>query len=91
MSSSGVRLIDHTTGAEVARYPVADDERVSEAVLSAFGSVGERGDGAVLYDFVDPDALDRLFAGNGSPTVSVELWGHPVVITPDMVTVYEED
>ena len=90
MSTIGVQLLDQETGEGIARYPISDDESVSEALLGAFSQVMERSDrDEVLYDFVDPDALDRLFGGKGSPTVSAELWGHPVVVTPDAVTVYE--
>lgn len=92
MATTGVQLIDQNIGEGIARYPISDDETVSEAVLGAFGLVAERrDDGEVLYDFVDPDALDQLFGGNGAPTVSAELWGHPVVVTADAVTVYERN
>jgi hypothetical protein len=91
-TTTGVQLIDQNTGEGIARYPISDDESVVEAVLGAFGLVAERrDDGEVLYDFVDPDALEGLFAGNGTPVVSAELWGHPVVVTPEMVTVYERN
>ena len=91
-ATTDVQLFDQTAGEGIARYPVSDDESVVEAVLGAFGLVAERrDDGEVLYDFVDPDALNGLFAGNGRPTVSAELWGHPVVVTPEAVTVYERN
>jgi hypothetical protein len=90
MSTTGVQLIDQNTGEGIARYPISDGETASEAVLGAFDLIAaRRGDGQVLYDYVDPDALDRLFDGAGTPTVSAELWGHRVVVTDDAVTVYE--
>jgi hypothetical protein len=90
MGTTGIQLIDQNTGEGIARYPISDGERVSEAVLDAFDTIAaRRDDGEVLYDYVDPDALDRLFDGAGTPTVSAKLWGHRVVVTGDAVTIYE--
>ncbi|MFB6168337.1 MAG: HalOD1 output domain-containing protein [Haloferacaceae archaeon] len=90
MGTAGVQLIDQSTGEGIARYPISDGETASEAVLGAFELVSAtRDDGQVLYDYVDPDALDRLFDGAGSPTLSATLWGHQVVVTDEAVTVYE--
>lgn len=90
METTGDQLIDQPAGEGVARYPIDDGESVTEAVVAAFEMIaGRHDDDRVLYDFVDADALNRLFGGNGSPTVSATLWGQPVVVTPEVVTVYE--
>ena len=92
MATTGVQLIDQPPREGIARYPIDGDESAAEAVLAAFGMIaGRHGDDEVLYEFVDPDALNRLFGGNGAPTVSATLWGHPVVVTPEAVTVYERN
>jgi hypothetical protein len=74
----------------IARRPISSAESASAAVVRAFETVDGRPAGErVLYDFVDPDALDTLLAtGGGDATVRVRLWDHPVVVTPERVTVY---
>jgi hypothetical protein len=77
----------------VVRRPVSANESASQAVVRAFDAVAGRPAGdRVLYDFVDPDALDALIArGDGDATVRLDVWDHPVVVTGDRVTVYERD
>lgn len=78
----------------VARYPVSPDESPSQAVLSAFEMVADRPhepSETVLYDYVDPDALDRLLDDATRTRVETRLWGHPVVVTPSLVSVYARD
>lgn len=45
---------------------------------------------SVLHDSVDADALNTL-VGAPSTTVSFELWGHWVRITPDVIELYAPD
>jgi hypothetical protein len=80
--------------AQLAEHPVDDSEPVSEALVDAFDSAGVRDleEASVLYDWIEPDAIDLLFRHtNGDPEVVVELWGHPVHITRDAVTIYESE
>lgn len=77
----------------LARRPVSNGESTTQAVFEAFEAVGtDPDDGPVLYEHVEPDALDALLDGGGAdPTVMIELWGHPVVITSNWVAVYATD
>jgi hypothetical protein len=83
---------DLPTDDRVARYPVSETEAVSEAIVAAFEQIGARGfeDGSVLYDWIEPDALDLLFRqSRGDPQVDLKLWGRPVRISRETVTIYE--
>lgn len=77
----------------LARQPVTDGESTTEAVFEAFEAVGTDPDeGDSLYEQIEPDALDALLDGGGAdPTVMIELWGHPVVVTSNWVAVYATD
>lgn len=60
-----------TTNDAALVYEIGDDESVTEAVTAALRSVSGATEFGVrpLYDTVDPDALDSLFArkGDGTP------------------------
>ncbi|ESS05686.1 MAG: hypothetical protein A07HB70_02164 [uncultured archaeon A07HB70] len=61
-------------------------------MLSAFEMVDDRpheSSDTVLYDYVDPDALNRLLDDAAETQVETRLWGYPVAVTPSLVTVYE--
>jgi hypothetical protein len=76
----------------VAQYPISEAEAGSEAIVAAFEQLGARGidEGSVLYDWIEPDALDQLFRhSQGNPHVDMELWGRPVRISRETVTIYE--
>ena len=78
----------------LTEYQVDDEVPVSEALVAAFDGVGARDldEPSVLYDWLEPDAIDLLFRHtSGDPEVVVELWGHPVHITRESVTIYERD
>lgn len=78
----------------LAEYPVDDSEAVSEALVEAFDRAGVRDleEQSVLYDWLEPDAIDLLFRHtNGDPEVLVELWNHPVLITRGAVTIYASE
>lgn len=86
---SAVR-IDHD--APVVRYTVGLDETVVEALLGAFAETDRdvHGSETPLYDWIDGDALNALFAGSATdPHVSVHLWGYPVEITAEQITIWE--
>lgn len=83
---------DAPTADRVACYSVSESETVSEAIVAAFEQIGARGidDESVLFDWTEPDALDVLFhQTRGDPHVDLELWGRPVRISRDTVTIYE--
>ena len=77
----------------LARRPVSGGESTTAAVFEAFEAVStDPDDGELLYEQVEPDALDALLDGSGAdPTVMIELWDHPVVITSNWVAVYATD
>lgn len=85
-------MYDPDTGAYHVRYEPAGPASLEFAVIKAVGElagVRETALGDVLYDCVDPDALDALFAPSedGSPTPSAGVWfrfaGHWVVARTD--------
>lgn len=77
--------------------PIDDDKTPSMAVIWALESSGVdiSGERWTLNDYIDPDALDRLFreplSGDGDPTgmVTIEIADHYVKVTPDEAIVYE--
>lgn len=89
--------LDHDGRA--AYRATSNDRNPSTAVILAVGEVTDAdplGEGPVLYDVVDPDALDRLFDGyhDGSARsvgrVTFELRGCRVEVrSDDEVVVYE--
>ncbi len=68
-------------------YRIADDERVSDAVVRAVA--GAEGVDPVdldvrLYDVLDPDALDRLFRGDSTVgRVEFTYTGYEVAVHAD--------
>lgn len=83
---------DPVADERAARYRVSEAESASEAIVAAFEQIGASGleNGSVLYDWIDPDALDQIFSqSRGNPHVDLELWGYPVRISNDTVTIYE--
>lgn len=86
--------LDQLSGKQpLARRPTSAGESTTEAVLGAFEAVGtDPSRGALLYEQVESDALDALLEdAPADPTVMVELWGHPVLITNNWVAVYRQD
>jgi hypothetical protein len=77
----------------LARRPISGGENTTAAVFEAFEAITtDPEEGEVLYDQIEPDALDSLVnSGAADPKVMVELWGHPVVVTSNWVAVYPKD
>ncbi len=71
-------------------YQIQLDESVEEAIISAFYTLGFEvmSEQTVLEEWVDVDALDRLLAGPTPARATVRIWNHPVVVTPETVTIY---
>jgi len=71
-------------------YQIQLDESVEEAIISAFYTLGFEvmSEQTVLEEWVDVDALDRLLAGPTPARATVRIWDHPVVVTPETVTIY---
>ena len=67
---------NHTNG--------ASDFSASRAVLEAVAETTESDEAAlpVLFEVVDPEALDQLFRGRGDGTVTFEYAGFDVHIGP---------
>lgn len=89
-----------TEESPIERYHAAPDQSPSEAVVTAVAEASGRavtaGDGAdaldPLYDAIDPDALDTLFAtdadGAGATAVEFVYEGYEVTVeATDIVTV----
>ncbi|WP_247731292.1 HalOD1 output domain-containing protein [Halovivax limisalsi] len=79
-------------------YRRSTDEPVSVAVATAlarFEGTSPTGTGASLYEHVDPDALDALFADRADGTsrrpgtVRFTTASATVVVEPDVVRVFE--
>jgi hypothetical protein len=68
-----------TTTREQATTSVVD-------ALTTHDEVRLQEDGLTLFDFVDPDAMDQLFAHESASAVSVQF-----TIQDTIVTVYESD
>lgn len=86
--------LDHLSGTRpLTRRPVSNGESTTAAVFEAFEAISTDPDeGELLYEQVEPDALDALLDGGvADPTVMIELWEHPVVITSNWVAVYAKD
>ncbi|WP_372911540.1 HalOD1 output domain-containing protein [Salinigranum sp.] len=68
------------------------DEQPSKSILHAFAEldVDLFGTEELLADVVDPDALDELLrTADGRIRASMVLWDHPVVVTSDVVRVFD--
>lgn len=65
-------------------YAPDDDEDLSSALISALSEAKGRDvseDECVLYDNIDPDALDTLFrSGRDSDTVKIEFATHDAIV-----------
>lgn len=81
-------------GPHLHTEPIGPDDAPTTALFRALGraDVDDR-PSDVLNDFVDPDALDAIFAGprakNGYGRVTFEAWNVVVTVTADEVSVYE--
>lgn len=75
----------------VAEYRIPAEEQTSRAIVTAFDRAGLReGHSSVLYDWIDAEAVDRLFDHHASdPETAVTVWDHEVRLTPETVAIYE--
>lgn len=68
----------------LTRYQPDDDEPLSIAIITALSEAKERDitkDECVLYDTVDPDALDVLFRKESKDdTIKVEFTTHDAIV-----------
>lgn len=74
-------------------YSVGSEESITDAVLAAFRNsdvdLCERE--LTLYEQIDDNGLDQLFARGGREIrLTARLWDRPVVVTPETVVVYAE-
>jgi hypothetical protein len=78
-------------GSPLTRVPFDDGASVSVTLLEALSEAGApiESSGFVLYDVLDPDALDGIF-DRGDPSVefTMDVRGYHVVVTSDGVKVY---
>jgi len=84
----------------VCRYRIDDSDTVTEAVVVAVNSCIDResreipsGERTLLYERIDPDALNTLFASSGkSPwKVSFTFLGYDVTVTSDAEVLVHTD
>ena len=65
-------------------YTPSDDEDLSSALISALSEAKGRDvsqDECVLYDSIDPDALDSLFrSGRDGDTIKIEFATHDAIV-----------
>ena len=77
----------------LSRREIPADWPVSEVMLEALADAGvdHMTGNRTLNDALDPDALDRLFAGRNPEraVVSLDLWGKRILVTSDEVRVYD--
>lgn len=66
------------------RYTPAEDEPLSNAIVSALSEAKGRDvseDGCVLYDTIDPDALDNIFRQERyDDTMKIEFTTHDAIV-----------
>ena len=71
-------------GPPTRRYTPDDDEPVSTAIVSALSEAKGRDvteDECILYNSVDPDALDGMFRERGDEdTIKVEFTTHDAIV-----------
>ena len=75
----------------LVRYSMDGEESVVQGIASAFASldVDPQSQKTVIHDAVDTEALRRLQESSDRHIrVSIRLWGRPVVVTPEDVSIY---
>lgn len=75
----------------VVVYSVDTDERMTEAIVSAFRAVEVDAfeESTRLVDWVDPDVLEKLRWSPDQPLyLYTRIWDHDVVVKPDEVRIY---
>ena len=75
----------------LARYSMDSEESVVQGIAMAFASldVDPQSQETVIHDVVDTDALRQLQESSDRHVrVSMHLWDHPVVVTPEDVSIY---
>lgn len=81
---------NHLTAEPEAIDPRSEWLTPSEQLLFLFERIGVRPQAqlSVLQDSIDADALDSATEASDA-TISFELWGHWVRITPEVIEVYK--
>lgn len=76
-------------GGDGSSEPLGDVEPPSMAVVEAIADLTDRDPVACppLYDYVDPDALDRLVSHGGEVRIDFEYDGYEVEVSDETVTV----
>jgi len=88
------RLSTEMSAPKLVTYPIQRDQGATEAVLAAFEAIGVDLDEPVelLFNQIETDGLDSLVDGsNRDVRVETRLWGYPVTITADSVTIYRPE
>lgn len=71
-------------------YSIDPEETAVEALMTAFDALDAdvRTRQTTLYDQIPIGAVDRLVAGATAFRLELPIWRHPVVLTPETVTIY---
>lgn len=71
-------------------YSIGAEETAAGAIVAAFDALDAdvRMRGRTLYDQIPIGAVDRLLAGETAFRLELPIWRHPVVLTPETVTIY---
>lgn len=73
-------------------YQIENGETVVDAVCEAFGAVGldVYDQGTTIEDWTKRCQIDLSMLDSEHPCrVSIIIWDHPVVVTPDAIQIYE--
>lgn len=74
-------------------HSYSESTRVDVEIVSAFAKIGvdvsETND--VLSDFINPDGLANYLNSPTPVSVTARLWGHPVLIEPGMIYIFEKE
>jgi hypothetical protein len=78
----------------LVRYALDQDETVIEGIVSAFRALGIRPERrkTAIGDVIDAEAVQTLHEmGNRHLRISIRLWGYPVVVTAEDVSIYAHE
>lgn len=81
------------TAVQISVYQREDDESVTQSIIGAFEMLGVDtfAKEKPLYDFIDTNALNRIFGKNaGDVAVEVAVWGYTIRVTESEIEVQDE-
>ncbi|QCC47271.1 hypothetical protein DV707_06080 [Halobellus limi] len=93
MSSEPSDSIEFSEESELVIYERQDDTSFEDDLLTAFEVAGAdlEDQGVPMMEFVDPFALAQLNWDNPQLEVRTTVWGYPLRITPEAITIYSRE